>query len=136
MNNYPYFSNIYIQINKLPRVMKHYSPTSRRNHGRPMKRLLGTWEGNGSTSGPTPWQIYDDDDEINNYIYIYMYICTYISWMITTLFPTFVKHGKEVCLQQNATHKCGFFLVWASFCFRFVQYSSTFKQCLQWLFIL
>jgi hypothetical protein len=26
--------------NKLPRVMKHYSPTGRRNHGRPLKRLL------------------------------------------------------------------------------------------------
>jgi len=26
--------------NRLPRVMKHYSPTSRRNHGRPLKRLL------------------------------------------------------------------------------------------------
>ena len=28
--------------NGLPRVMKHYSPTGRRNHGRPMKRLLDT----------------------------------------------------------------------------------------------
>jgi hypothetical protein len=27
-------------LNKLPRVMKHYSPTGRRNHGRPLKRLL------------------------------------------------------------------------------------------------
>ena len=26
--------------NRLPRVMKHYSPTGRRNHGRPWKRLL------------------------------------------------------------------------------------------------
>jgi hypothetical protein len=26
--------------NRLPRVMKHYSPTGRRNHGRPFKRLL------------------------------------------------------------------------------------------------
>jgi len=47
----------------LPRVMKYYSPTARRNHGRPLKRLLGTWDRNGSTSGPTPWQIYDDDDD-------------------------------------------------------------------------
>jgi hypothetical protein len=45
----------------LPRVMNHYSPTGRRNHGRPLKRLLDTWDRNGSTSGPTPWQIYDDD---------------------------------------------------------------------------
>jgi hypothetical protein len=42
--------------------MKHYSPTGRRNHGRPLKRLLDTWDRNGSTSGPTPWEIYDDDD--------------------------------------------------------------------------
>jgi len=26
----------------LPRVMKHYSPTGRRNHGRALKRLLDT----------------------------------------------------------------------------------------------
>jgi hypothetical protein len=30
--------------NRLPRVMKHCSPTGRRNHGRPLKRLLDTWE--------------------------------------------------------------------------------------------
>jgi hypothetical protein len=40
--------------NKLPRVIKHYSPTGRRNHGRPLKRLLDTWDRNGSASGPTP----------------------------------------------------------------------------------
>jgi hypothetical protein len=28
--------------NRLPRVMKHYSPAGRRNHGRPLKRLLDT----------------------------------------------------------------------------------------------
>ena len=28
--------------NTLPRVMKHYSPTGRRNHGRPLMRLLDT----------------------------------------------------------------------------------------------
>jgi len=49
--------------NRLPRVMKHYSPTGRRNHGRPLKRLLDTWDRNGTTSGPTPWQIHDDDDD-------------------------------------------------------------------------
>jgi hypothetical protein len=26
--------------NRLPRVMKHYSPTGRRKHARPLKRLL------------------------------------------------------------------------------------------------
>ena len=28
--------------NRLPRVTKYYSPTGRRNHGRPLKRLLDT----------------------------------------------------------------------------------------------
>jgi hypothetical protein len=31
-----------IPRNKLHRVMKRYSPTGRRNHGRPLKRLLQT----------------------------------------------------------------------------------------------
>jgi len=44
--------------NRLPRVMKYYSPTGRRNHGRHLKRFLYTWDRNGSTSGPTPWQIW------------------------------------------------------------------------------
>ena len=48
--------------NRLPRVMKHYSPTGRRNHGRHLNRLLDTWDRKGSTSGPNPWKMYDDDD--------------------------------------------------------------------------
>ena len=28
--------------NRLPRVIKHYSPTGRRNYGSPLKRLLDT----------------------------------------------------------------------------------------------
>jgi len=28
--------------NRLPRVMKHYTITGKRNHGRPLKRLLNT----------------------------------------------------------------------------------------------
>ena len=56
--------------NRLPRVMKHYSPTGRRNYDRHLKRLLDEWDRNGSTSGPTPWQIYDyddDDDEVSHF---------------------------------------------------------------------
>ena len=49
--------------NRLPRVMKDYSPTGKRNHGRPLKRHLVTWDRNGSTSDRTPWQIYDDDND-------------------------------------------------------------------------
>ena len=54
--------------NRLPRLVKYYSPTGRRNYGRPLKRLLDTWDRNGSTSGPTPWQIYEED-----YYYYYYY---------------------------------------------------------------
>ena len=28
--------------NRLPRIVKHYSPTGRRNYGRPLKRFLDT----------------------------------------------------------------------------------------------
>ena len=59
--------------NRLPRVMKYYSPTDRRNHCRPLKRLLVAWDRNGSTSGPTPWKIYDDDDDYYYYDYYYYY---------------------------------------------------------------
>ena len=41
-------------VNRMPRNMKYYSPTDRRNHGRPLKRLLVTRDRNGSTSAPTP----------------------------------------------------------------------------------
>ena len=51
--------------NRLHRIMKHYSSTGRRNYGRPLKRLLDTWDRNGSTSGPTPWQI--DNDAPHSY---------------------------------------------------------------------
>lgn len=33
------------------------------NHGRSLKRLLNAWDRNGSTSWPTPWQLYADDDD-------------------------------------------------------------------------
>jgi len=59
--------------NRLPSVMKHYCPTGRRNHGRPLKRLLDTWDRNGSTSGPTPWQIYDDDGDFNKWYWSKFY---------------------------------------------------------------
>jgi len=55
--------------NTLPGIMKHYSPTGRRNYGRPLKRLLDTRDRYGSTSGPTPRQIYgDDDDDVSGVI--------------------------------------------------------------------
>ena len=59
--------------NILPKVMKHCSQTGRRNYGRHLKRLLVTWDRNGSTSDPTPWQIYDDDDDI--YLVFFYILC-------------------------------------------------------------
>jgi hypothetical protein len=53
--------------NGLPRIMKHYSPTGGRNHGRFLKRLLDTWDRHGSTSGPNPLHIDYDDDDNNNH---------------------------------------------------------------------
>ena len=47
----------------------------RRNHGRPLKRFLDMWDRNGSTSGPTPWKIYDDDDD-DEYPTQFFFICT------------------------------------------------------------
>jgi hypothetical protein len=40
--------------NRVPRIMKNYTPKGRRNQGRPLKRLLDKCDRNGSTSGPTP----------------------------------------------------------------------------------
>jgi hypothetical protein len=54
--------------NRLPRVIKHYLPSGRSNHGRPLERILDTWDRKRSTSSPTPWQIYDD------YWFIYSFI--------------------------------------------------------------
>jgi len=61
--------------NRLPRIMKQYFPTGRRNHGRPLKRLLDTWDRNGSTSGPNPWKIHDDyDDDVFEGWWVHWYI--------------------------------------------------------------
>ena len=63
-----------IPRNRLPKVMKHYCPTGRRNHGRPLKTLLDTWDWSGSTSYPTPW--HDDDDDVQGHLCnVYMTIC-------------------------------------------------------------
>ena len=75
----------------IPRVMKHYSPTGRRNHGRPLKRLLDTWDRNGSTSGPTPWQIYDDDDDV--------FDCLTIFWIF------FWRHKRIKSIKKEYTEQ-------------------------------
>ena len=71
-------------LNRLARVMKHNSPTGRRNHGsRPLKRLLDTWDRNGSTSGPTAWQIYDDDDDDDDTFAVSVCIKQYVCPSVT-----------------------------------------------------
>jgi hypothetical protein len=47
-----------------------------------LKRLLGTWDRNGSTSGPTSWQTYDDDDDDWMY-WFYLYFL----WVIDPAWP-------------------------------------------------
>ena len=68
--------------------MKHYSPTGRRNHGRPLKRLLDPWDRNGSTSGPTPWQIcvYDDDIIIASIYRRHFIFCAVQHTLVATSF--------------------------------------------------
>jgi len=41
--------------NGLPRILKYYTPTRRRNQGRPLERLLEVWDRIGSTSDQTPY---------------------------------------------------------------------------------
>ena len=93
MHHYPLFKRSWIQHvnrmdrNRLPRVMKHYSPTGRKNHGRPLKRLLDTWDQNGSTSGPTPWKIYyDDDDNLSFWFLWYVPLLVFFHHLYGVLF--------------------------------------------------
>jgi hypothetical protein len=60
-----------------------------------LKRLLDSWNRNGSTSGPTPWQIDDDDDDDEE-----MFTVTTGS-LITTLFWVIVSVTYNVsCLYE------------------------------------
>jgi len=42
---------------------KNNTSKGRRNQGTRMKRILDVRDQNVSTSGPTPWQLQDDDDD-------------------------------------------------------------------------
>jgi hypothetical protein len=56
----------------------HYSPTGRRNHGKPLKRLLDTWDRKGWTSGPTPWHILSSSSSSSSiYLSVMMMIMTH-----------------------------------------------------------
>ena len=88
--------------NRLPRVMKHYYPTGRRNHGRPLKRLLGTWDWNGSTSGPTPLQIYDDDTSHSIYDAINVMKSGISSWTTSHASHSHQLRMKQVPSSHNS----------------------------------
>jgi len=92
--------------NRLPRVMKHYSLTGRRNHGRPLKRLLDTWDWNGSTSGPTPWQIYDDDDDDINQLSNDYGIRSHMTYSSPTLWKPLFTHYKVLDSKLSPCSEC------------------------------
>ena len=117
--------------NRLPRVMKQYSQTGRRNNGRHLKRLLDTWDRNGSTSGPTPWLIYDEIWKVGwhvwaeNYRSVFMsYICIenisfIMSWhsysfarcQMYSLLPSGLSSGGRIiclCEEWNSWLPCGY----------------------------
>jgi len=76
---------------------KRYSPTGRRNHGRPLKRLLDTWDRNGSTSDPTSWQIYDDDDDDDDiFVILVSVVTTVINNSNTYKGKVFFVHAMKV----------------------------------------
>ena len=104
--------------NRLPRVMKHYFPTGRRNHGRPLKILLETWNRNGSTTGPTPWQIYDDDnddDDADEYRSLSSSLSSFLhspvtssllgrTILLSTLFPNTLSLSSSLNVSDQFSH--------------------------------
>jgi hypothetical protein len=82
--------------------MKPYSPTVRRKHGRSLKRLLDTWERNGSTSGPTLWQIYDDDKNYLIVIFLYIMYIIYIFPVVLGPYSLSIT-GFALTLKRNNT---------------------------------
>jgi len=73
--------------NRLPRVRKRYSPTGRRNHGRPLKRLLDTWDRTGQ-------QVAQLHDRYRIYNSFTIKLCSH-GWYIWQIFVTL---GNLPCL--------------------------------------
>jgi hypothetical protein len=57
-----------------------------------LERLLDTWDRHGSTSGPTPWQIYDDDDDL--------------LWTTSTFRKAITKYISPAYTSYNEYYKC------------------------------
>ena len=73
--------------NRLPKVMKRNSPTGRRNHGRPLKRLLDTWDRTGQ-------QVAQLHDRYRIYNSFTIKLCSH-GWYIWQIFVTL---GNLPCL--------------------------------------
>jgi len=61
-----------MMIMMMMRKLQSEETAGRRNHGRSLKRLLDTWDRNGSTSGQTAWQIFEDDDDNDDESYWFL----------------------------------------------------------------
>jgi len=113
--------------------MKHYSPAGRRNHGRPLKRLLDTWDQNGSTSGPTPWQIYDDDYYYYYYYYYYYFVvfvvlvveCVYLKVLVLAWKFPLTNFVYVLLRGELSSENC---IMWCSILFWLCLVSHLFKH--------
>jgi hypothetical protein len=65
-----------------------------------LKRLLDTWDRNGSTSGPTPWQIYNDDDVCLYETYINPHFWTDLNQILHTS-PSWSGGGRRICIDPQ-----------------------------------
>ena len=107
--------------------MKHYSPTGRRNYGRPLKRLLDTWDRNGSTSGPTPWQIYggddDDDDDVpaTKKKVLNLEILRNLAWLRSVIGIKSAKGYFQAILHKSVKHNHIYLLLKHDYMFRYAQ---------------
>jgi hypothetical protein len=92
--------------------MKLYCVTGRRNHGRPLKRLLDMWDWNGSTSGPNTWKIDDDDcwlgmPQLAHVITLHKYATKSI-WPASFSVPASITYNcqnYDWCTTQNLMYK-------------------------------
>ena len=103
--------------NGLPRVMKHYSPSGRRNHGRPLMRLRDTWDRNGSTSGPTPWKMHDDDgDDDDDDLYLVWLNNCWANRRRASLFRGVSRFVYDSCQYGGTTGNLQGIRVWSWLC--------------------
>jgi hypothetical protein len=104
--------------------------TGRRNYGWNLKRVLDTWDRNGSTNYPSQWQICDYDDAGDDYYENLLCTNRLISWVFIFFHEMEMHHTKlglwtpggttwypKPCTQQpmhipTTRHKKPFACVW------------------------